>query len=251
MIFSQTEKEEAKRLTEESSRAIRVLLASKSTRGRIVFDRTRSVYLLDGNILTLATIRKLLNDLERTAGSRARRVTEDYLNGRISLDEWKARLSDTIVASHWIAAGLALGGLSLAANNPTLEQDINAQKLYLTNFAQDVKQEKVSPARMKSRAASYMLALGITYWKVDLNEKKKLARLRETGLEIPEQRFGNPLLGVLGFNRSYTEARRIRRASESCDACIEYSDRWMLIEDMPPIGSLTCGSRCRCVIEFR
>ncbi len=78
--------------------------------------------------------------------------------------------------------------------------------------------------QIKARARSYMLAASNTY-------------------SIIEQR----VRGVIG----YTEARRVRRASESCSGCITYSYVWMPINALPSIGSLDCGSRCRCYVEYR
>jgi hypothetical protein len=82
----------------------------------------------------------------------------------------------------------------------------------------------VTFSQIKSRARSYLMAASNTY-------------------SIIEQRFRS----VFG----YTEARRIRRASESCAGCITYSYVWMPIAQLPEISTLDCGSRCRCFIEYR
>lgn len=84
---------------------------------------------------------------------------------------------------------------------------------------------KLSFASIKARAKSYLRAATITY-------------------NVVEQKVRDLIGG-------YTECRRIRRASESCSACIDWSYRWMPIQDMPPIGTLQCGGRCRCYLEYR
>lgn len=251
MKFTEKEIREAKLIGEKANKAIRLFLFTRlDDKSKVEFDPSLSLFLIDGVPITAVTIRKILLDIEKTAGKRAREHSEAYIEGRISIEEWRNRMSDTITAAHWLAAALALGALSKAANNSVLETDISNQRVYLSRFAEDVKQGKVSEAKMKSRAVSYMLAVAITFWRTDLREKEKLAQLRQRGIDVPIRR-GNPLFNLLGLNRGYTQARRTRRATESCPSCVQYSGYWMPISEMPSIGSLDCGARCRCYIEYR
>lgn len=250
MNFTDEEKREAKRIGEQANRAIRLFLFARPNGGKVEFDPEISAFLLNGVPVTAVTMRRILLDIEKSAGRRARQHSEDYINGKISLEEWRKRMSDTVSGAHWLAAALAVGSLLKAANNPVLETDISTQRLYLSRFADDVRAGKVSEAKLKSRAASYMLAVAVTFWRTDLREKTKIAQLRQRGIVVPTRR-GNPIFNLLGLNRGYTQARRTRRATESCPACVQYSGYWMPIAEMPSIGSLDCGTRCRCYIEYR
>lgn len=249
MNFTQQEEREAQRLIADASKALRLLLSSSSDKVR--FDSARGVWLVHGQLITAVTIRKLLAQIEREGGRRAREHTESFLAQRITLAEWQSRMSDTITAAHWIAAALALGGLRQSSSDRALEEDIASQRRFLSNFAADVKRGQVSETRMKSRAASYMLAVAMTFWKSDLNNKRTLALQAQSGRTDIREEERNPILRLLGIGRRYTQARRTRRASESCVDCVAAAGYWLPIAEMPAIGSLRCGSRCKCYIEYR
>lgn len=48
-----------------------------------------------------------------------------------------------------------------------------------------------------------------------------------------------------------TIGKRVLGAARHCDACVYWAGRWMPIESIPPIGTLTCHARCHCHIEYR
>lgn len=216
-----------------------------SSTKKVDFDPRRGVFRIDGRTVSVTTIRVLLAQIEKIGGIRIRRHLDDYLANRITLDEWYERTASTLRVSHTLSASLALGGLDRASNEET-ERRIRAELAFLLAFRSDVATRKVSEGRMSARAQSYLLAVPVTYWAVDQMEK---ARLREVK-RVRRVSGGVPLTEI-ELRSIYREARRYRRAAESCSGCIEYSGRWIPIDKMPPIGSLDCRSRCRCFIVYR
>ena len=52
--------------------------------------------------------------------------------------------------------------------------------------------------------------------------------------------------------QGYTHARRVLHAKESCAACIAAAARgWVLIDEVSPIGTLSCRTNCRCTIIYK
>lgn len=190
------------------------LLAIILRRGRFVAGQWT---LPNGRVVTPKQVERLLLQIERVGGRRAVRVTQEVLAGRIPLRVWTIRMTQIVKETHTLAAQLAAGRSAVA--------EIGEELKYLARFAKAIDKKRAgSPAKVKSRAKSYLMAIGVTY---------AVTKLR--------------VMSAL----QYTEARRIRTARESCRECISFAGRWMPIEMMPPKGSLLCGSRCRCQFEYR
>lgn len=200
----------------ETALAVGGLLATILRDGEFVNGQ----WTIGGRVVSRARIERLLLRIERVGGRRAIRVTQEVLAGRIPLSVWTTRMTQLITESHTLAAQLASGR---AAQITVAE--LAEELRYLRSFAQAIKRKRAGTSRrIKARAKSYLMAIGVTYAVTKLNVMKALR---------------------------YTEARRTRTARESCRECIEYAGRWIPINEMPPKGSLLCGSRCRCQFEYR
>ena len=201
-----------------------LLLGLKRSERSVTYDQRLGRFRIDGRLVSTATIRRLLADIERVFGKQAQRLTADYFDAKITLDEWSAAMERKLTSAHWAAAGLSAGGLGLALQSGILAATLGQQIGFKNGFADDLKKGKVSENKARSRAKSYTKAVYITYCVVEHGIKRLI----------------------------YREARRIRRALESCPACVDYATRgWIPVEQMPSIGSLTCRWNCRCVIEYR
>lgn len=215
-----TAKEQAK----DAGALVLLLLLLRDYGREVRFDRARGVFVVDGKVVGVLAMRKLVAKAEAAAQGRLRRITEELVAGRLALREWRARMRAEVAAVHLVMAALASGSLDAAKNSQQVQRRIEKERRHVDGFVLAMKAGKVSPAMALARAASYVLAAAVTY-------------------SIVEQ----VVKGVAGR----THAKRIRRAAESCPGCRIYARRWLPIEVMPPIGSLDCGSHCRCYLIYR
>jgi hypothetical protein len=241
-MFTPEDEKELEQQADEASLILLLLLFRGERRNRqkhtVDFDRQRGVFVLDGRRVSQATMQKLLQKAEQIGKRRAKEHTTALIAGRIDINEWHRRMSSTIKASHLIAAGLALGGINQARADKNLAARINSELSYLDGYRQDIINNRVSDAKKQSRSSSYFLAILVTFsW---------LEQILKTGLQ--KLVTDNNERRIVPF---YTEARRYRRAKESCNGCRRFSGQWMPIRKMPPLGSLECGSHCRCFIVYR
>jgi hypothetical protein len=230
----------------------------------VAWSAQRGVFLVDGKAVMPETLRRLVQIIELKCGARAKKHTQDLIDRKITLDEWKQKMERTVSAGHWMAAALALGGLLNSRGSIDLHSRINQELGYLNRFAYDVKAGKVSDAQKQSRSRSYFRAIALTFGILQFRSKKQ----RATAMGItPMERdvmsgsiLQDPLSGDLtagaggifsGFTGVEVWAIRRRTAGESCPDCIFFSDRWMPIGEMPELGSLQCRHYCKCVIEYK
>lgn len=249
-MLSDWDRKELEQQLDEASVSLLLLLfvgrRNVRTARKVEFDRRRGIFRVDGRAVSVTTIRVLLTQIEKIGGARLKVHLDAFLRGDIDLDEWQTRTSSTIRVSHTLATALAVGGIDRAETNEEAGKRIREELMFLAGMRSDIEKGKMSDSRMRSRALSYMLAVPVTYWFIDQREKEKLRELKRVkkvtaGIEYTEEEI----------RKIYKEARRYRRASESCSGCIAYSGFWMPIEKMPPIGTLDCRSRCRCFIVYR
>lgn len=217
-----TRLEQQEREAEKDAKELLLLLLLG---GAVVFRADVGRFYVNGKSVSITTIRKYLQRIERNLGRRLTKLTNDLEAKKITLAKWQRGFERSIISAHILAGALAVGGIASAVRNDEIQARIASELKYADNFGDEVKDKKLSAARMKARAKSYLIAATITYGILELEVRK--------------------LMG------GFTEARRIRRASESCPGCVAYAYRWMPIGEMPAIGSLTCRSRCRCYLEYR
>lgn len=246
-----TEEElELERQADDMSQGLLLLLflgrKNISSNRSVEFDRRKGVFRIDGKVVSVTTIRIFLAQIEKIGAKRLAEHLADFQAGRITRAEWERRTATTIKISHLLAAALALGGIDQAEDSPELEKKTEEERQYLLGFSRDIKAGRLSNAKMAARAKSYMLAVAVTYWTLDQLEKERLQTVKRV-----KKIIGGTPIDKIEIDKLYKEARRYRRASESCGGCLEYSGYWMPIKDMPPIGSLDCASRCRCFIVYR
>ena len=209
--------------TEDAEWLLLLLLLSKK---RVEYRADVGRFYVDGKSVSVTTIREYLNRIERRIGGRMAKLADDLEAGRIKVDEWEREMRRNVTSSHVLAGALAVGSIAAAARNRDIQTRITDEWRYLRGFANDIGNDDAGTVkRIKARSRSYLLAATIT--------------------------FGVIAQAVRSLMGKQTECRRVRRASESCSGCIEWSYRWMPIAQMPPLGSLDCGSRCRCYIEYR
>ena len=207
-----------------------LLLGRKRKASDVVeWDDAAGVFIVNGQRVSVETIRRQVLRVEKWFSQSMRSATLKFVDGTISANEWKRTMLSLIRSSHTIAAALAVGSTSAAATEPAVVKAIKTEQTYARAFVdshstKDAKEITKLKKRLVARASSYFLAVGVT------NTLADLAKRRMTGS---------------------TECRRILRAKEHCQGCINWAYEWVPIAKMPPIGSLNCGSRCRCYLEYR
>lgn len=224
-MATERELEEARAQAEEVGAALLLLLGLKKGTKSVVWDE-RGYFTIGGKKVGVLTIRRLLTKVEKVGSARLKGLVRAYFAGRLTLPQWRSAMDTALAGSHLLFGALALGSLEAAAASAIVAERLAEQRRFASGFGDDLRSRKVSEARGESRASSYLLAASILY-------------------HVLEQ-------AVQGRGPSRkTQAKRIRRASESCPGCLIYAGRWIPINQMPPIGSLDCGSRCRCYLIYR
>lgn len=193
----------------------------------VTFDSAKGRFYYNGKSVSVTQIRKYLNRIETRYAKRLDRITQQLMNDEITVAEWKREFDRSISSMHILAGALALGGIAVSARNAAVQAAIASETAFADEFAKAVRKNKAGTvAQVRSRARSYVRSILMTYANTELEARR--------------------LMGT------QTEARRIRRASESCKGCIEWAKRgWVPIDIMPRLGSLQCRIYCRCYIEYR
>lgn len=221
------------------------------------FDPTTATFVVNGKPLPVEVIRDEMTRIEARFASKINKVSNDLALGKISIPEWEEEMRKIVASSHILYAALASGSTSAAVTTPIVYFRIESEMKFLDgmvrqlklfaddtpqsstptsskrlSFDSDLKSSKpIDPYkpkfhghRINGRAVSYLFAATATYAVVEYRLKKELG---------------------------YSEAIRVRTAAESCEGCLRFAGKWMPIEEMPVIGSLDCGSKCRCFLKYR
>lgn len=223
--MTDAERERIERDAERDAEALALLLLLKRRDARIEFRADVGRFYVDGKSVSITTIRGYIQRIEARLGKRVSSLADDLAKDRISVGAFQREFERIVTSAHVLAAALAIGSIAAAARNAEVEARLRSELEYADGFVKDLREKPEAMPRAKSRAKSYLMAAAITYGIMERNVRS--------------------LLGI------YTEARRVRRASESCAGCRAVAGKWMPIDKIPPIGSMECGSRCRCYLEYR
>ncbi len=218
------EKKRAEDLATAVGGALAVILGLRATDTPVKWDSKKARFTVGGRLISMETIRRELRRFETAVGVRMAKLADRLSSGSITLPEWQTEMKQLVGSSHVVMAAVAAGSIAAAVNSKTVHARMMSEQKYVDGFAGDVKKKKLEKPTISARSKSYLLAAAVTFAVVGLAVHKS------TG---------------------YTEAKRTRTAAESCPDCIAYAGEWMPIDDCPEIGSLTCGSRCRCYVEYR
>jgi len=193
----------------------------------ITFDIKTGTFYVNGVAVRKELIRQYLDRLERFEAARFEAMIVALEKRQIEIDEWKRQHDRRIRSMIALSGALALGTISRAARSGRVHDLVNEQISYADGFEDAIKRNIAGTfTRMKWRARSYARSARIVH-----------SILEQTARE----RFGNQ-----------TECRRIRRASESCEGCVEWARKgWIKISLMPPLGTQQCRNNCKCFLIYR
>jgi len=218
------EKERARETAVEIGGLVALLLGVSAGKHTVSWDPRSLRFIVDGRYISLETVRRAILQIETRIGLRISRITDRFVAGEITLEDWLAETQKLVGSSHILMAALGLGSIAAAVASSAVQANITREKGFLTRFAQDIHKKGLSAAAIKARAKSYFHAARILFGNLSLDAHK-----------------------ITGYN----EVRRVRTAAESCKGCIRWAGRWLPIGEMPPLGTLQCRNYCKCFFEFR
>lgn len=220
----EAEERRAELLAKSIGGALAAILGLKAAKPPVAWDAAKGVFTVEGRTVSAETVRRELQRIETAVGVKMSNVTDRLKRGELTLEQWRDEFKWLIGSSHVLIAALAAGSIAAAVTNTKVQSRIDSERKFADGFARDVRKKRLPASTIKARASSYLLSAAVTYAVVQHVVRKALG---------------------------YTEARRVLRARESCPDCRSFGFEWMPIDKMPPIGSLQCGSRCRCYLEYR
>lgn len=195
----------------------------KSQRLPLVWDSQANRYRdQQGRFVARTIVTEARNRIVDDAQRKLRAISQQFLDGKISLADWQTQFKDIIKAAHTLAAGIAMGGKAnmTAADWGRVGQLLRVQYEALNRFALQIEAgKKLSLGRVDHYAAS----------------------IRSTFLNA--ERLRQPQFAV---------ARWVRTKRESCEDCREQERRGVqLLSTFPRIGSLSCRHRCGCYLDLK
>lgn len=181
----------------------------------------------NGRFISPRKVRSEIDKTIETAASRMKQSAQKFNEGKINLPQFQIEMAELVKSSHIVAGTTAAGGKEQMQSKDWGEigRALKEQYKFLNNFARQISREQVSPAQIENRAKSYAQSARLVY------ETKQRA-----------QAVGSDMV----------KARRILHAAEHCEPCVSWARKGFVdVESLPPIGSLTCGYRCRCHVEYQ
>lgn len=178
-----------------------------------------------GKEIPYAKVRQSVESVVDDTKLKLRNLTTSRNEGKITLQSWTTQAEPLLKKTFASVAQIGAGGKEqmTASLNGQLGAKVRFQMQHFKSFWLDVEAGKLSDAAILARMDMYSDAA------VGVYESIRQSVMLAAG---------------------YTECLNILGSQNSCDECPTLT-HWMPIEDMPPIGSRTCLSRCRCSLEYR
>lgn len=216
---------------EKDAAELRLLLLT--AKSGVTWESDTGRWRVNGRIVSIDSVRSYLLRIESKFGRQIVNLIDALEKEQITLAAWEREFDRTISSAHILAGAFAVGGIAAAVANADIETRIESEVQFADEFVSEIRKKKAGSFRaLKSRAKSYYRAATITYSQTEQKVR-----------------------GLIGIQ---TEARRILRAAEDCPWCLKFADRWILIDEMPPIGGFDpakypkgCGRFCRCYLIYR
>lgn len=191
-------------------------------------DARRYIDADTGRFVSSSAVRDALENVMDDAALTMNGLSQQLLDGTISLSDWQTGMMEQIKITHTAAGASANGGWAQMTPSDwgAVGRDIRDQYDYLRNFASQIASgEQPLDGRVLVRSDMYGDAGRATY--EDIRRRGMIAQ-------------------------GYIEGRRVLGQADHCDDCLEYAnDGWMPAEDVPEIGNSQCLTRCACNIEYR
>lgn len=185
--------------------------------------------LTTGRFVPTSQVNNAVEAVIRAAGERMVGFSQALQEGRMSVSQWQAAMVAELKPLHVGAAAMGRGGWAQMGQSEYgwTGSALKKQYAFLRNFAHDIATGKQPmDGRLLQRTRMYASAAAGT--------QREMAR--RTGAAIGR-----------------TEERNVLGATDRhCSQCVGCTAQgWVPIGSLPAIGSRTCVSQCRCVIQTR
>lgn len=183
-----------------------------------------------GRFVSNAAIRDGLEQMMDVSALRMNALTQQLIDGGISLADWQTGMMQQIKIAHTASAALSQGGWAQMNQSDwgATGQLIRTQYSYLRNFAAEIESGKQPlDGRALVRSDMYADAANGTY--EEMNRRSAIGDGMDEEMRELEAKDGN-----------------------NCDGCLDQAALgWQPIGTLDPIGAEECGTRCRCTFKFR
>ncbi len=226
---------QARKAAQSMGGLLSILLAIQE-HSKITFDRNQAAFFIDGKKVTATEIRKELERLESSTAATVLTYNQRLYNDVWNVTQWREAMEKLAENSHILFGAIALGSIAAAVRASTVKRRIERDHKALKRFAAALRSRQMPTQQMaNNRVRAYLRSFSVTYAVLDQQ---------------------------VHIQAGYTEAKRVVTAAEHCrnslapggviEGCLEAAHRsWMPIQEMPPIGTLTCKQFCKCFIIYR
>lgn len=188
----------------------------------------RYVDLSTGRFVSSSAVRDALEDVMSNSKAKMNAITQQLIDGSISLSSWQSEMMSLVKVSHVAAASSANGGWAQMTQSDWgfTGSLIKDQYAYLRNFAAELADgTQALDGRALVRADMYGEASRDTY------EAMRFRNAEAMGAEEEIRELG---------------------AADHCSGCLEQAALgWQPIGTLEEIGAMECLTRCHCTKKFR
>ena len=189
----------------------------------------RYIDLSTGRLISSSAVRDALEQVMEQGAINMHNLSEQLVNGEISLSSWQSSMMQEIKISHIAASTSAQGGFAQMTQSDFgfAGSQIKKQYEYLDKFANQIASgEQQLNGQIVYRADLYGQAPRGTY------------EAQRQRLEVA--------------NGMEEERRILEKDGANCEDCIAAADEgWQPIGTLPQIGDSVCLTNCRCEMEYR
>jgi len=175
----------------------------------------------------IETLDDIRNRIETQHLDRVWLLTDRRATGKISNSEWERLTAKELKKLHIQSYLLGRGGINAMTlqDKQYVDSLLRQEMAYFRNFAQELRDNKLTIGKFRDRASMYVA---------------KTRGFYEEGKHRS------------AIENDFILERRVRRAVESCQECLDYAAKgWVKIGELPtPTYQCTCRSRCKCIKEY-
>lgn len=174
-----------------------------------------------GRFVSKRKIRHEIDKMVQQTGKRLENLSKKLIGGEITVAEWQASSRRVLKAGYTVAASVAKGGWKQMSQSDwgKVGAATKKQYAYLNRFASQL--ENLSDKHILWRSKLYASSVRTVYHQSELDA-------------------------------SSGPVKRVLNAMESCSECVAWAGKgYIPASEMAEIGSLLCGSNCRCGFVFK
>jgi hypothetical protein len=189
----------------------------------------RYINLSTGRFISPSEVRDALETVMDASAIRMNNITQQLVDGSVSMAEWQSTMMEQIKVAHTAAAASARGGWAQMSQSDwgAAGRMIRTQYEKLNGFA-----EQVASGKQKLNGQALMRA--DLYADAPRGTFEEMRRRYET------------------MQNGAEEERRNLGEADHCDGCLDQAELgWQPVGTLDPIGGEECLTRCHCKFSYR